>query len=285
VSIALTPQPWQTQNFHKLLVEGELLFSRKEREGGNFVLASLAQLNIMLADGYRHLEVELNNYLTEGKTPAGYNTLDRVAKYYKRYKKEGEVALLDNEASDPIYEQISTDLLLQRLMYVSPKHIMERWTYVGQYVARMTGGPEALKALTVGIKGFSDSTPVKNYWGDNLAPGENLFVILRRHKDAQRSTRNRDVYTHFEFVPWRGYDIGPPSSELYYEDDAGIAHWGIPIMIGRVIFPPDRKFEPSISAKMLGRNATAEEACAAARNSRSSLVAMLGTPAHRVGLY
>lgn len=285
VSISLTPAQWQTQNFHNLLVPGELLFSRKEQEHGKYPLASLAQLNIMLADGYRHLEVELNTYLTKGKSPAGYNTLDRVAKYYQRYKEQGEVALLDNDPDDPIYEQIGTDVLLQRLMYVSLKHIVNRWTLQGLYIARMAGDARANKTLTVGIKGYADSTPVKNYWGDNLAPGQNLFLILRRHKDEERSTAKRTVYTHFELVPWASFDMCPSTADLYYEDDAGIARQGIAIMVGRVIFSPERKYEPGLAKLMLGQNTTAEQASAAARNSTSVVVTDLGTPAHRVGLF
>jgi len=179
-----------------------------------------------------------------------------------------------------------TDTILQRLMYVSLKHILDRWTYIGLYVSTMNAqGVANNNVVNVGVKGYADTEPVKNYWGNALAPGESLFLILRRHKDEARSTPQKPVYTHFEFVPYKSYEVYPPTSELYYEDDAGIAQQGVALHVGKVVFPPERKFEPKLASLMLGTNTTAERASMAAKQSTSNVITYLGTPAHRLGIY
>lgn len=289
VSYNLTPKNWSHHQYEKKQRPGELLFGKRDFENNpqSILVATLAQYNECLRIGWDTIVTQLTNkprtgiYLNNQEVTS---VLQPIKTLFEEYQKKGEFALISNERDPDAKRKIQFDTQYQKLMYASLEHLVQAWNYLGLYVS--DGGREYQKRinLNIGVRGPSNSQPVVNYWGD-VKEKHRLFLILSRHYDRTRSSPGKPVYTHFEIRPWFGYGNWPPDKELFYEDDGGVHHRGVAFYVGQVIFTPLIKNSQSERDKMLGLNASADQAYDQVGENTSHIVVDLGPSRHELVMY
>jgi hypothetical protein len=206
-------------------------------------------------------------------------SLQPVSDQLEKIKEHGEAALLDDDA---VRHRINTDRIMKLLMYISAEHIRENYNKAGIYAS--DGGKEAnVRSINIAVKGPSRYQEVVNYWG-NVNQGDNVFLILTRRKNAQRSTAENPVYEDFHWVPWSGAEIYPPSNFYTYYDDAGIIQQGIVYYIGNVNYKPDTYNDPELCQILLGNSGTSLEAYQKSEFTKKVQL-NLGIPRHRLEIY
>ena len=129
-------------------------------------------------------------------------------------------------------EMITTDEATKYLRYISLEGIVDAWNYAG-VVRNIEDMGRDFKVLNRIVGGPLD---VDNVWG-KVEQTCYLYLILKRAKSATTGQ-----YGPFQIYPWVEYTDGknrvqtkyPIMEDLYYEDEAGYGHYGLPYTVGKV---------------------------------------------------
>ena len=256
---------WKGVAYEEYQEPGDLLFVRRKTDGNgeSYPMVSLPQLQEILRLCYQSIQTYRSNSLAKRSPFLVYegteaSAPDEVMRLFEESLEKGESVF----TADPrIDEKITNDSKYSLLWACSPKHIVECYKWLGLYAS--DGGRWRKPHLTYNIQVGGPSTYQEtwNIWG-NVVEGHNLFLILTRRLDAERSTPGRPVYAEFYFKPWYGHTEYPPKQETVYYDDAGFVRYGRVINVGTVLKVPTEFTTKELSLVKAGINTNSQQAFA-----------------------
>jgi hypothetical protein len=121
------------------------------------------------------------------------------------------------------YRASTEDSIIKQTVYLSEHLINERFNVYGWVHGQV---PVDYRLKQVAVRRFGNIDDVENIWGNDVRPGHDLYLILRRLYDA-----GKGEWTHFSYVPWHGYGV-PSLEDRAYMDFTGNLEHGCAIHIG-----------------------------------------------------
>ena len=250
-----TVNPWQN-GYHKRITRGQLLFIRRNAAQGEVgSIITLPQMNDILRKGYqiaksngvlerqtldhetwsdvRHAIAEdLEDELDRKRRLLNDNVQDQAksANMLERVKNVNEKF---HTSVDDYRNLLFSEATTQYLRYLSKGGILETWNYIGA-CRNIEDNSSNFKVLNVAVGGPLN---LDNIWGEGLQQGHYLNLILKRRMNDRTAE-----YEEFQLTPWaepasdnsRVQSKYPTTEDLYYEDEAGYAQYGVSYTIGKV---------------------------------------------------
>jgi hypothetical protein len=229
-------RPWSDKFQNNLIREGAIVFlnrntgrpadSRDPRSSGQtesqpYTIVSLAQLNMLLEEGYnRGMKLLSEWYDRNQGLPGLEDTLFR----FLYLPEEAHSVLFEKDG-----ELIRDDPVFKYFYFLSKRGILERWNYLG--FSRKSSAPgtramgiTAYMPMDVIFKG---PLMVQNVYGEDAAASSTAYLVLKRkfNKDTGR-------YGAFAFHPVSTIDQYLDDNKLAYLDTSGAAASGYQITQG-----------------------------------------------------